>query len=204
MKKLLYMEKNFNNEIDEMDDVLNPDEIIDDTSSDINDEDIVTDEDDNEYVTKEYAAKLISELKTAKEDADTWKNKYMYALSDFETYKRNSQKDKQNTLKYGNEKVIKDILPIIDDFDRAFMHMDDETKEGVMLIYKNFISVLEKHDVTIIPAEPGDKFNENIHEAISVVPTIEDKQKGTIADCVTKGYMLLDKVIRYSKVIVFN
>ena len=65
------MEKNFNNEIDEMDDVLNPDEIIDDTSSDINDDDIVTDEDDNEYVSKEYADKLISELKTAKEDADT-------------------------------------------------------------------------------------------------------------------------------------
>ena len=198
------MEKNFNNEIDEMDDVLNPDEIIDDTSSDINEDDIVTDEDDNEYVSKEYADKLISELKTAKEDADTWKNKYMYALSDFETYKRNSQKDKQNILKYGNEKVIKDILPIIDDFDRAFLHMDVETKDGVMLIYKNFISVLEKHDVTIIPAEPGDKFNENIHEAISVVPAMEDDQKGTIADCVTKGYMLLDKVIRYSKVIVFN
>ena len=198
------MEKNFNNEIDEMDDVLNPDEIIDDTSSDINDEDIVTDEDDNEYVSKEYADKLISELKTAKEDADTWKNKYMYTLSDFETYKRNSQKDKQNTLKYGNEKVIKDILPIIDDFDRAFMHMNAETKDGIMLIYKNFISVLEKHDVTIIPAEPGDKFNENIHEAISVVPAMKDEQKGTIADCVTKGYMLLDKVIRYSKVIVFN
>lgn len=198
------MEKNFNNEIDEIDDVLNPDEIIDDTSSDINEDDIVTDEDDNEYVSKEYADKLISELKTTKEDVDTWKNKYMYALSDFETYKRNSQKDKQNTLKYGNEKVIKDILPIIDDFDRAFMHMDDETKEGVILIYKNFISVLEKHDVTIIPAEPGDKFNENIHEVISVVPAMEDEQKGTIADCVTKGYMLLDKVIRYSKVIVFN
>ena len=198
------MEKNFNNEIDEMDDVLNPDEIIDGTSSDINEDDIVTDEDDNEYVSKEYADKLISELKTAKEDADTWKNKYMYTLSDFETYKRNSQKDKQNTLKYGNEKVIKDILPIIDDFDRAFMHMDAETKDGIMLIYKNFISVLEKHDVTIIPAEPGDKFNENIHEAISVVPAMKDEQKGTIADCVTKGYMLLDKVIRYSKVIVFN
>lgn len=198
------MEKNFNNEIDEMDDVLNPDEITDDTSSDINDDDIVTDEDDNEYVSKEYADKLVSELKTAKADAETWKNKYMYALSDFETYKRNSQKDKQNTLKYGNEKVIKDILPIIDDFDRAFMHMDEEAKEGVMLIYKNFISVLEKHDVTIIPAEAGDKFNENIHEAISVVPAMEDDQKGTIADCVTNGYMLLDKVIRYSKVIVFN
>lgn len=198
------MEKNFNNEIDEMDDVLNPDEITDDTSSDINDDDIVTDEDDNEYVSKKYADKLVSELKTAKTDAETWKNKYMYALSDFETYKRNSQKDKQNTLKYGNEKVIKDILPIIDDFDRAFMHMDEEAKEGVMLIYKNFISVLEKHDVTIIPAEAGDKFNENIHEAISVVPAMEDEQKGTIADCVTKGYMLLDKVIRYSKVIVFN
>lgn len=198
------MEKNFNKEIDETDDVLNPDEIIDYTSSDINDDDIVTDEDDNEYVSKEYADKLISELKTAKEDADIWKNKYMYTLSDFETYKRNSQKDKQNTLKYGNEKVIKDILPIIDDFDRAFMHMDAEVKEGVMLIYKNFISVLEKHDVTIIPAEPGDKFNENIHEAISAVPAMEDGQKGTIADCVIKGYMLLDKVIRYSKVIVFN
>lgn len=198
------MEKNFNNEIDEMDDALNPDEITDDTSSDINDDAIVTDEDDNEYVSKEYADKLVYELKDAKANGETWKKKYMYALSDFETYKRNSQKDKQNTLKYGNEKVIKDILPIIDDFDRAFMHMDDETKEGVILIYKNFISVLEKHDVTIIPAEPGDKFNENIHEAISVVPAIEDKQKGTIADCVTKGYMLLDKVIRYSKVIVFN
>ena len=64
------MEKNFNKEIDEMDDVLNPDEIIDDTSSDINDDDIVTDEDDNEYVSKEYADKLISELKTTKEDAN--------------------------------------------------------------------------------------------------------------------------------------
>lgn len=198
------MEKNFNNEIDEMNDVLNPDEITDDTSSDINDDAIVTDEDDNEYVSKEYADKLVSELKDAKANGETWKKKYMYALSDFETYKRNSQKDKQNTLKYGNEKVIKDILPIIDDFDRAFMHMDEEAKEGVMLIYKNFISVLEKHDVTIIPAEVGDKFNENIHEAISVVPAMEDEQKGTIADCVTKGYMLLDKVIRYSKVIVFN
>lgn len=198
------MEKTFDEKNEELDDVLNPDEILNEVNSDIDDDDIVTDEDDNEYVSKEYVDKIISELKTAKTDVDTWKNKYMYALSDFETYKRNSQKDKQNTLKYGNEKIIKDILPIIDDFDRAFAHMNDEIKEGIMLIYKNFISVLEKHDVTIIPAKPGDMFNENIHEAISVVPASNDEQKGTIANCVTKGYMLLDKVIRYSKVIVFN
>ena len=175
-----------------------------DVSSDINEDDIVTDEDDNEYVTKEYADNLINELNKTKENVKSWKDKYTYLYSDFDTYKRRVAKEKENISKYGNEKVIKDFLPIIDDFDRAFMHMSDEQKEGISLIYKNFCSILEKYDVTLIPSEHGDKFNDNLHEAVSVVPAMDDNEVGTIADCITKGYMLHDKVIRYAKVIVFN
>lgn len=195
-------EKEFIEEVDESE--VNPAEETVDTSSDINEDDIVTDEDDNEYVTREYADNLINELNKAKQEAKTWKDRYTYLYSDWDTYKRRVSKEKDNISKYGSEKVIKDILPIIDDFDRAFMHMSDEQKEGVSLIYKNFISVLENHDVTIIPANHGDDFNDNLHEAVSVVPAMDDEEKGKIADCITKGYMLHDKVIRYAKVIVFN
>lgn len=195
-------EKEFIEEVDESE--VDPAEETVDTSSDINEDDIVTDEDDNEYVTREYADNLINELNKAKQEAKTWKDRYTYLYSDWDTYKRRVSKEKDNISKYGSEKVIKDILPIIDDFDRAFMHMSDEQKEGVSLIYKNFISVLENHDVTIIPANHGDDFNDNLHEAVSVVPAMDDEEKGKIADCITKGYMLHDKVIRYAKVIVFN
>lgn len=195
-------EKEFIEEVDESE--VDPAEETVDTSSDINEDDIVTDEDDNEYVTREYADNLINELNKAKQEAKTWKDRYTYLYSDWDTYKRRVSKEKDNISKYGSEKVIKDILPIIDDFDRAFMHMPDEQKEGVSLIYKNFISVLENHDVTIIPANHGDDFNDNLHEAVSVVPAMDDEEKGKIADCITKGYMLHDKVIRYAKVIVFN
>lgn len=197
-------EKEFIEEVDETD--VNPDleNTEEDTSSDINEDDILTDEDDNEYVTKEYADNLIKELNKAKDEAKSWKDRYTYLYSDWDTYKRRVTKEKEDISKYGSEKVIKDILPIIDDFDRAFMHMSDEQKEGVSLIYKNFLSVLDNHDVTIIPADHGEEFNDNIHEAVSVVPSMSDDEKGTIADCITKGYMLHDKVIRYAKVIVFN
>lgn len=201
-------DKEFIEDINENEAEVNPNSYIKsedkDVSSDINEDDIVTDEDDNEYVTKEYADNIIKELNNAKNEVKTWKDKYTYLYSDFDTYKRRVAKEKDNISKYGSEKVIKDILPIIDDFDRAFMHMSDEQKEGISLIYKNFISILEKHDVTIIPAEHGDKFNDNLHEAVSVVPAMDDDEVGTIADCITKGYMLHDKVIRYAKVIVFN
>lgn len=197
-------EKEFIDEVDETE--VNPDleNTEEDTSSDINEDDILTDEDNNEYVTKEYADNLIKELNKAKDDAKAWKDRYTYLYSDWDTYKRRITKEKEDISKYGVEKVIKDILPIIDDFDRAFMHMSDEQKEGVSLIYKNFLSVLENHDVTIIPADHGEKFNDNIHEAVSVVQSMSDDETGTIADCITKGYMLHDKVIRYAKVIVFN
>lgn len=198
-------ENEFINEVDETK-VNNPDieNNTEDVSSDINESDIVTDEDDNEYVTKEYADNLINELNNAKQEAKSWKDRYTYLYSDWDTYKRRVSKEKDNISKYGCEKVIKDILPIIDDFDRAFMHMSDEQKAGISLIYKNFISVLENHDVAIIPANHGDDFNDNLHEAVSVVPAMDDNERGKIADCITKGYMLHDKVIRYAKVIVFN
>lgn len=171
-----------NNNIEEFENIVNESE------------DIIS---DNEITLDEV-------LNEKDQEIETWKNKYMYTLSDFENYKRNAIKEKSNLYKYGSKKVIKDILPIIDDFERSFEHMDEATKEGVSLIYNKFISILKNHDVKIIEPNKGDKFTEDLHEAITAIPSDNETNIGTIADVIEKGYMLYDKVIRYAKVVVYN
>lgn len=137
-------------------------------------------------------------------DRDAWQKKYMYAMADFDTYKRNADKEKKNLAKYGSEKVVKDILPILDDFERSFEHLDPEAAKGITLVYNKFVNVLTKHGVSAFEVKEGDLFNEEYHEAVSVLPSPTEEQKGTIAACTEIGYILNDKVIRYAKVVVFN
>ena len=107
-----------------------------------------------------------------------------------------------------SEEVIKDILPIIDDFDRALesiSKIEDEqvkqTMEGVNLIYKKLYSVLERKGLKPINAKDTE-FNEESHEAIAQIPATSEEMKGKVIDETTKGYYLNDKVLRYSKVVV--
>jgi len=135
------------------------------------------------------------------------KDAYLRLMADFDNYRKNTLKDKQNLLKYGGEDALKKLLPVIDDFERAIAHLDksedmEAVKEGINLIYDKFQSYLAQNKLTVIPAEQGADFDDSIHEAMTLFPAPTPELKGKIVDCVTKGYKLEDKVIRFAKVVV--
>ena len=135
------------------------------------------------------------------------KDAYLRLMADFDNFRKNTLRDKQNLLKYGGEDAFKKLLPVIDDFERAIDHMDksddiNSLREGVNLIYSKFKAYLEQNELTVIPADMGETFDENIHDAMTLFPAPTPELKGKIVDCVTKGYKLKDKVIRFAKVVV--
>lgn len=133
-------------------------------------------------------------------------DKYLRLYSEFENYRKRTNQEKADLIKYGSEDTIKAILPIVDDYERAiqaFGENEDNAalKEGVVLIYNKLMTTLQQKGLKAIEAK-GEKFDENLHEAVAQFPASDDEQKGKVIDEVVKGYYLNDKVIRYSKVVV--
>ena len=129
---------------------------------------------------------------------------HLRLMADFENYKKKTGKEKSDLIKYGGETIFINMLPIIDDFERAIAHLpegDDPVKEGVLLIHSKFIKFLEQNGVK--PIETADAtFDTDYHEAVTMFPAADESQKGKIIDCTQKGYMFHDKVIRFAKVVV--
>lgn len=157
------------------------------------------------------AAKSIANLaiekavERMKEDVDSeYKNKYLYLMAEFENAKKWAQKDKEDTIKTANEKIIKSLIGLIDDFERSIKYIDGENREGVLLIYDKFVRLLESNNVECINPSEGELFDESCHEAVIARPAEREEDKGIILECVEKGYTLNNKVIRYAKVIVLN
>ena len=129
---------------------------------------------------------------------------HLRLMADFENYKKKTGKEKSDLIKYGGETIFINMLPIIDDFERAMAHMpegDDPVKEGVRLIYSKFLKFLEQNGVK--PIETQDAvFDTDFHEAVTMFPAADESQKGKIIDCTQKGYLFHDKVIRFAKVVV--
>ena len=153
-------------------------------------------EEDTEKDPLEEANKKLEELN----------DKYLRKCADFENLRRRCVKEKAELILNGAERTITKILPVLDDFERAIENgkkTDDVSaiREGVDLIYKKFIKVLEGEGVKQIETI-GKDFNVDYHEAIAMVPGVEDEQKGKVIDCVQTGYTLNEKVIRYAKVAV--
>lgn len=119
-------------------------------------------------------------------------------MAEFDNYRRRTNKEKLDLMATAGERIFKDMLPLIDDFERAAAHGD--LSEGGQLIYKKFLAFLEAQGVTAIETEGAD-FDTDLHEAITTFAAGEDK-KGKIIDCTQKGYKLGEKVIRFSKVVV--
>ncbi len=135
-------------------------------------------------------------------------DKYLRLYSEFENYRRRTSKERLEIIENASESLIKEILPIVDDFERALQTMDKQeeeslknAKEGMCLIYKKLLSTLEKKGLKPINAK-GENFDENLHEAVSQIPAQKEEDKGKVFDEVQKGYYLNNKVIRYSKVVV--
>lgn len=135
-------------------------------------------------------------------------DRYLRLYSEFENYRKRTNKERLEIIENASEGLIKEILPIIDDFERALQNMENQTEEtikntqeGMNLIYKKLVSALEKKGLKPINAK-GKKFDENLHEAVSQIPAQNQEDKGKVFEEVQKGYYLNNKVIRYSKVVV--
>lgn len=133
-------------------------------------------------------------------------DKYLRIHAEFDNYRKRSNKEKIDLISTAGEGIIKDLLPIIDDFERA---IDNNAKvedielvrEGFVLIFNKFKGVLESKGLKPMDS-PGDTFDVDIHEAISNIPAPKKKLKGKVVEAVEKGYYLNDKVIRFAKVVV--
>ena len=126
-------------------------------------------------------------------------------IAEFDNYRRRTNKEKLELMETAGESIFKEMLPLVDDFERAVDAMDktddiDAVREGIRLIQQKFLTFLDKHDVHPIETE-GVDFSTDEHEAITTFAAGEDK-KGKIIDCTQKGYKLGDKVIRFAKVVV--
>ena len=124
-------------------------------------------------------------------------DKNLRMMAEFDNYRKRTNKEKLDLMATAGERIFKDMLPLVDDFERALAVVDDE---GVKLIYQKFLSFLDKNDVHPIETEDAD-FNTDEHEAVTTFAAGEDK-KGKVIDCTQKGYKLGDKVIRFAKVVV--
>jgi len=133
-------------------------------------------------------------------------DKYLRLSAEFDNYRKRSMKEKMEIIKSAGESILVNILPVIDDIERAMGSISeakdiDAVKEGLDLIYNKFKEFLSQQGVKEIEALDQD-FDTDKHEAISKIKAPDKKSKGKIIDVVEKGYFLNDKVIRYSKVVI--
>ena len=134
------------------------------------------------------------------------KDKFLRLFAEFENYKKRTSKERVELFKTANQDVMVALLPVLDDFDRAYSEIS-KTKEknllkGVELIRNKFKNVLEGKGLEVVEASAGDVFNADNHEAITQIPSPTPDLKGKIIDVIEKGYKLGEKVIRFPKVVI--
>jgi len=134
------------------------------------------------------------------------KDKFIRLYSEYENYRKRTAKEKIDIITNASENLLKDILPIIDDFERAIINnknVEDAStiKEGFELIYNKMYKTLVNNGLKSMDSK-GQTFDPDIHEAITKIPSPSKKMKGKIIDVIEKGYMINEKVIRFAKVVV--
>lgn len=145
-------------------------------------------------------------LQQREEALEKEKNEYLFLMAEFDNFKKRTLRERTDLMKSAAEKVLKGLLPIVDDFERGLEAIKDSSdvesvKQGMELIYNKLMKYLNQNGVTVIDTN-GQPFDADIHEAIAMVPAPDEEGKGKIMDTVEKGYMLNDKVLRHPKVVV--
>ena len=131
---------------------------------------------------------------------------YLFLMAEFDNYRKRTVKEKAELIKNGGEKAMLELLPVIDDFERAIDAIDKSSdveglKEGVDLIYNKFMKYLESQQVKPMEST-GTDFDADIYEAVTTFPAPDESMKGKVIDTVQKGYTINEKVLRHAKVVV--
>lgn len=164
--------------------------------------------DDEQAVETNESEEMIpdDELSVAKKELEELKDKHLRLQAEFDNYRRRTLKEKADLIATAGEKVLVNILPVVDDLDRAMESIAsaqdiDAVREGLDLIVNKFQSFLKSNGVSEIEAKELD-FDADKHEAVTKFPAPTEELKGKVIDVVQKGYTLNGKVIRFSKVVV--
>lgn len=151
-------------------------------------------------------ADLQNQLDAARAEIEKEKKEYLFLMADFDNYRKRVAREKADLIKNASERVLADLLPIVDDFERGLSASKnsedaDATRKGMEMIYNKLVKFLESKGVKPMESN-GSDFNPDYHEAIATIPAPSEDLKGKVVDTTQKGYMLNDKVLRYAKVAV--
>lgn len=160
---------------------------------------------DNNDASAEEEQEELSEAEQLKLEVQKEKDKFLRLFAEFENYKRRTGKERLELFKTASQEVMQSMLPVLDDFDRALNEIrkteDKSLLTGVELISNKLRETLKSKGLAEMTVKAGDKFDADLHEAITQIPAPDKKLKGKIVDVVEKGYTLGDKIIRYPKVV---
>ncbi len=160
-------------------------------------------QEDSEATCEEEEVDKVEELTLKVSELN---DKYLRLTAEYDNYRKRTLKERMELIKSAGEGTLKALLPVVDDFDRAISHLNEASdleavKKGIDLIYTKFQEFLKRNGVVEIEAKDKD-FDTDLHEAITKIPAPSDSMKGKVVDCIEKGYMLNDKIIRFAKVVV--
>lgn len=147
-----------------------------------------------------------NELNDLQNKYDELNNSFLRLHAEFDNFRKRTLKEKAELIRSGGERVLLDIITLVDDFERALAILHDvEDKdamlEGMDLIYSKFINFLTQHGIKEI-VTIGQPFDAERFEAVTTIPATDASEKGLIVDCIQKGYEMNEKIIRFPKVIV--
>lgn len=161
---------------------------------------------EDKHDKKSKKDKAHEEIEKLQKEIAEMKDKHVRLQAEFDNFRKRTLKEKMELMKSGGESVLMNIIPVIDDFERAlaaFSDVEDENplKHGVTLIYNKFQEFLKQNGIKEIEAKEKD-FDTDLHEAITKIPAPTEELKGKVVDVVQKGYLLHEKVIRFAKVVI--
>lgn len=163
---------------------------------------------EGEDVLNPVNQQFLSETQKFKDEISALNNKYLRLYSDFDNYRKRTLKERAETLKTASAGLITQLLPVLDDFDRAVRSLETTTevaplKEGIELIHAKFRKILAQKGLEEIHSL-GEPFDTDLHEAITSFPAADESMKGRIVEEIEKGYTLNGTVIRFARVAVAN
>lgn len=165
---------------------------------------------DNEQTPQSEAAQSEAApevtVEQLQQQLEAQQKEYLLLMAEFDNFRRRTLKEKQDLIKTASEKAMVDLLPVVDDFERALEAMSkggdvEALAEGVQLIYSKMVKYLEQQGIKPIEST-GKDFDADLFEAITTFPAPDETMRGKVVDTTTKGYMINDKVLRHAKVVV--
>ncbi|MDC1361960.1 nucleotide exchange factor GrpE [Crocinitomicaceae bacterium] len=146
------------------------------------------------------------EGQTSEDKYNDLNNRFLRLYAEFENFRKRTNKERLDIINNANADLLKDMIPVIDDFERAITNNEGSEdviaiKEGFSLIYNKYKGILQTKGLKPMDSK-GEVFDPEVHEAVANMPTEDKKLKGKIIDDVEKGYFLNEKVLRYAKVVV--